>query len=189
MFNVSEFSFKKSFEGTHWEHREHTGYIHLFPIDPNVADVFPLVPLCSQCTPCSLCSQCIFHYSLSIYVSSVFPIVFGVPCVVSIVPSVPYWIPCCYVFPLVPCFSYFSPSVSRLLCSDVFPLVPWWEGCGRTQSGTHLGTYSEQSHRCVDPTVKHRGVLSSRFLGMFPFNVSLSFPLFPGYTLGTPQKQ
>ena len=21
-------SFKKSFEGTHWEHREHTGYIH-----------------------------------------------------------------------------------------------------------------------------------------------------------------
>ena len=28
MFNVSEFSFKKSFEGTHWEHREHTGYIH-----------------------------------------------------------------------------------------------------------------------------------------------------------------
>ena len=28
MFNVSEFSFKKSFERTHWEHREHTGYIH-----------------------------------------------------------------------------------------------------------------------------------------------------------------
>ena len=28
MFNVSGFSFKKSFEGTHWEHREHTGYIH-----------------------------------------------------------------------------------------------------------------------------------------------------------------
>ena len=27
MFNVSEFSFKKYFEGTHWEHREHTGYI------------------------------------------------------------------------------------------------------------------------------------------------------------------
>ena len=24
----TEFSFKKAFEGTHWEHREHTGYIH-----------------------------------------------------------------------------------------------------------------------------------------------------------------
>ena len=76
--------------------RERTGNIGntqgtyiLFPIDPNVADVFPLVPLCSQCTPRSLCSKCIFHYSLSIYVSSVFPIVSGVPCVVSIIPSVP----------------------------------------------------------------------------------------------------
>ena len=99
--------------------RERTGNIGntqgtyiLFPIDPNVADVFLLVPLFSQCTPCSLCSQCIFHYSLSIYVSSVFPIVSGVPCVAN-------------VFPLVPFFSYFSPSVSRLFL--LFWLCNLWE--------------------------------------------------------------
>ena len=96
----------------------------LFPIDPNVADVFSLVHLCSQCTPCSLCSQCIFHYSLSIYVSSVFPIVSvcslcGLHCSQCSLLN-PVLLMC-----LLPCFSYFSPSVSRL--SLVFWLCNLWE--------------------------------------------------------------
>ena len=85
MFNVSAFSFK-SFEGTHWEHREHTGYIHsvpywsqccwcvpscsclfpVYPVFPMFPVHFPLFPqyICVECVPnCVRCSLCGLHCS------------------------------------------------------------------------------------------------------------------------------
>ena len=125
MFNVSEFSFK-SFEGTHWEHRGHTGYIHFVPYwsqccwcVPSCSSLFPVYPTFPMFP---------VHFPL-------FPQYICVECVPDCVRLFPVWSPLfpvfpiesrvATVFPLVPCFSYFSPSVSRLFL--VFWLCNLWE--------------------------------------------------------------